>query len=158
MDRSKVGPPLGKIPSGLYIATSTIDGQNVGMLSSFIEQAGFEPPTITIAVQPGRRLADALEQDDAHLGINVLGESCGGQLMKPFFDTEDTDPFVSLGLVENDYGLPQLTEAMAFLACKVTGKLSVGDHIVYAAEVLDGELQDSNDKPMIRVRPNGFSY
>ena len=50
MDKSLVGPALGKIPSGLYIASSHIDGVAVGMLASFIEQAGFEPPTITISM------------------------------------------------------------------------------------------------------------
>ncbi len=158
MDRSKVGPALGKLPSGLYIATSTLDGNRVGMLSSFVEQAGFDPPTITISVQPGRILAQALGQENALLGINILGESVGGKLMKPFFNSEDTDPFSGLGIVENSYGLPQLADALGFLACKIIGNLPAGDHVIYAAQVLDGDLQHTGEKPMVRVRPNGFSY
>ncbi|HAA88643.1 MAG TPA: flavin reductase family protein, partial [Verrucomicrobiales bacterium] len=56
MNEERIGPALGKLPSGVYIATSTLDGEEVGMLASFVEQAGFEPPTITAAISAGRRL------------------------------------------------------------------------------------------------------
>ena len=46
MDIDNIGAALGKIPSGVFIATSSIDGDEVGMLASFVEQAGFNPPTI----------------------------------------------------------------------------------------------------------------
>ena len=50
MDIDNIGAALGKIPSGVFIATSSIDGDEVGMLASFVEQAGFNPPTITAAI------------------------------------------------------------------------------------------------------------
>ena len=61
-------------------------------------------------------------------------------------------------LEENDHGIPQLSEALAFLACKVTGSVAAGDHIVYVAEVIDGVLQDDSGTPMVRIRRNGFGY
>ena len=156
MDKSIVGPALGKIPSGLYIATSHIDGVAVGMLASFIEQAGFDPPTITIAMQPGRALHKAVEETRL-IGINILSED-NGQLMKPFTQKANEAPFADLSLLPNQHRLPQLTDALAFLACKVTGKLPAGDHTVYTAEVLDGILQNEEDRPMVRIRRDGFGY
>ncbi|MGI9240170.1 MAG: flavin reductase family protein [Verrucomicrobiales bacterium] len=156
MDKSLVGPALGKIPSGLYIATSHIDGAAVGMLASFIEQAGFDPPTITVAMQPGRMVHKAVEETRL-IGINILSED-NGELMKPFAQKSNPEPFADLSLLPNEYQLPQLTNALAFLACKVTGKLPAGDHIVYTAEVLDGILQNESASPMVRIRRDGFGY
>ena len=156
MDKSIVGPALGKIPSGLYIATSHIDGAAVGMLASFIEQAAFEPPTITISMQPGRLVHKAVEETRL-IGINILSED-NGSLMKPFTQSSNPEPFADLSLLPNEHRLPQLTDAMAFLACKVTGKLPAGDHVVYTAEVLDGILQNEDARPMVRIRRDGFGY
>ena len=50
MNIERIGAALGKIPSGVFIATSTHDGEEIGMLASFVEQAGFNPPTITVAI------------------------------------------------------------------------------------------------------------
>ncbi len=156
MDKDKVAPALGKIPSGIYIATSILEDRPVGMLSSFVEQAGFDPPAITIAVQPGRILQAALEETGS-LGLNILGDS-DHHLMKPFSSSDNENPFAEVPLTENDHGVPQLTEALAFLACKITGSVAAGDHIVYVAEVIDGILQDAEATPMVRIRKNGFGY
>ena len=156
MDIDNIGAALGKIPSGVFIATSSIDGDEVGMLASFVEQAGFNPPTITAAIGVDRRLNQAIEESGM-IGINILGEE-DGRLMKPFNQQENLSPFTSLELDDNEFNLPQLTESLAFLACKITGKIEGGDHIIYAAEVVDGILNDPSSSPMVRVRKNGFQY
>ena len=156
MNEERIGPALGKLPSGVYIATSMLGGEEVGMLASFVEQAGFDPPIITAAISVGRRLNEAI-QESGLIGINVLGEE-DGRLMKPFNQQENRSPFDSLELEDNEYNIPQLTEALAFLACKITGKIESGDHTIYAAEVMDGILNDPDRSPMIRIRRNGFQY
>jgi len=156
MNKEQTGPALGKIASGIYIATSHLDGRPVGMLSSFVEQAGFDPPMVTIAVQPGRILQKALEETQL-LGLNILSDH-DQPLMKPFAQSENEDPFAGLDLVKNEHELPQLADAMAFLACEVEGKLACGDHVIYSAKVLSGVLQDDSADPMVRIRKNGFGY
>ena len=156
MDKEKIGPALGKLPSGVYIVTSVMDGEEIGMLASFVEQAGFEPPMITVAVSSGRRLVTAIEQSRL-IGINVLGDE-DARLMKPFTQPDNNSPFAELELDENEYSIPQLSEALAFLACRITGKIEGGDHTIYAAEVIDGILNDPAREPMVRIRKNGFQY
>ena len=156
MDKEKIGPALGKLPSGVYIVTSMLDGEEIGMLASFVEQAGFEPPMITAAVNNGRRIVTAIEQSGL-IGINVLGEE-DTRLMNPFAQRDNDSPFSGLELEENEHAIPQLTEALAFLACRITGKIEGGDHTIYAAEVIDGILNDDTCQPMVRIRKNGFQY
>jgi len=156
MDEDQIGPALGKLPSGVYIATSTLDGEDIGMLASFIEQAGFRPPMITAAISKGRRLEEAVESSGM-IGINILGED-DARLMKPFSQSDNDAPFSEVALIDNAHGLPQLEDALGFLACKITGKIEGGDHTIYAAEVIDGMLHDAARSPMVRIRKNGFQY
>ncbi|MEM7385953.1 MAG: flavin reductase family protein [Verrucomicrobiota bacterium] len=156
MDKEVVGPALGKISSGIYIATGKLDGRPVGMLCSFVEQASFHPPLITIAIGPDRLLAKALQTDPA-LGLNVLGDH-NKALMGPFASSANENPFAEVDLKPNDHGLPQLVEALSFLRCEVRQCVEAGDHLLFLAEVLDGELQDDEEEPMIRFRRNGFQY
>ena len=156
MNRETTGPALGKIASGLYIATAIVNGEPLGMLCSFVEQAGFEPPTISIAVGPGRPIVSAFEGSGL-FGLHVLGKD-NNALLKAFARGDNPAAFFELKLVENAFGIPQFADALAFLACKITGMLPAGDHTVYVAEVLEGALQQEGAEPMVRVRANGFGY
>ncbi len=155
--RDRIAPALGKITSGLYIATATLDGVPLGMLCSFVEQAGFEPPMISVAVGRGRPIAASLDGEGL-FGLNILSKENQG-LLKSFARGETAEAFTKHGLVENAFAVPQFAEAWAFLVCKVSGKLPAGDHTLYIAEVLDGAVQtDGAAEPMIRVRRDGFGY
>lgn len=154
--QAAIAPALGKVASGLYVAAAIVDGQPVGMLCSFVEQAGFEPPMITLAIAPDRPLSAALIPG-ALFGLHILGKG-NSALMKTFARGHSDEGFVNHAQVENRFGVPQFGEAWAFLVAQVKGHLPAGDHIVYLAEVLDGALQHEGDESMVRVRANGFKY
>lgn len=156
MNHERVSPALGKISSGLYIVTTVHEGVRHGMLASFIEQAAFEPPMISMATGKERALSEVIDRQPL-FGVNILGKH-NHELLRPFVKATDSDPFEGHALVDNEWGLPQLAEAMAFLACRVVSKTEAGDHWLYLAEVLDGALQHDHEQPMIRVRRNGFDY
>jgi 3-hydroxy-9,10-secoandrosta-1,3,5(10)-triene-9,17-dione monooxygenase reductase component len=147
---------LGKIPSGIYAVGATLEGRRVGMLCSFVEQAGFAPPMISIALGVDRPLRRVLEAGDL-FAVNILGAE-DKKLLAAFAAPRGEDPFAEFALVENGYGLPQLTDALAWLACRPSGSVAAGDHVVYVAEVVEGCLHREGGEPMIRVRKNGFSY
>jgi flavin reductase (DIM6/NTAB) family NADH-FMN oxidoreductase RutF len=151
-----IAPALGKIASGLYIATAALNGEPIGMLCSFVEQAGFEPPMITLAIAPDRPLSSALTPGGL-FGLHILGKS-NSALMRSFARGHSAEAFASHPQVENRFGVPQFAEAWAFLVVRVKGELPAGDHVVYLAEVLDGALQHEGDESMVRVRANGFKY
>ncbi|MDB6172907.1 MAG: hypothetical protein JWL59_2218 [Chthoniobacteraceae bacterium] len=151
-----IGAAIGKIASGLYVATAKLNDVPIGMLCSFVEQAGFEPPMVSIALGSGRPIVAALEGDGL-FGLHVLSKD-DNALLKAFARGDNPAAFEELARVENAFGIPQFSEAWAFLACKVVGKLDAGDHTLYLAEVLDGALQRESAEPMVRVRANGFAY
>lgn len=153
---NRLAPALGKITSGIYITTAMVGGVPVGMLASFIEQAGFDPPMLTMAVGKGRPLLEGMKEDAA-FGIHVVSEK-NGALVKSFSKPDGGDPFEAHELVGHPLGVPRLAEAMAFLDCRVRQSMDAGDHVVVLAEVVDGELSHKDVKPMVRIRQNGFSY
>ncbi len=154
---ARIAPALGKIASGLYIATAVVHGVPMGMLCSFVEQAGFAPPMISIALGLGRPLATAL-QGDGMFGLHILNKE-NNALLKAFARGDNPTAFAELPRVENAFGIPQFADAWAFLTCKVARHVAAGDHTVFIAEVLDGALQQEGaHEPMIRVRRDGFGY
>lgn len=155
-DPARIGPALGKIASGLYIATARLHGAPVGMLCSFVEQAGFAPPMISIAIAPERPISAALAGGGT-FGLHVLSKE-NSALLKSFARGGSAESFAAHAMVENEFDVPQFAEAWAFLACKVAGRMQAGDHTLYIAEVLDGALQHGDGEPMVRVRANGFGY
>ncbi len=155
-ERERMAPALGKIASGLYVATARIGDTPIGMLCSFVEQCSFAPPMISIAIGPTRPIVQALE-GHALFGLHVLSKTNGG-LLKSFARPDLGDPFAHHPLAENLFGIPQFEEAWVFLACKVAGKMKTGDHTLYFAEVFDGLVQHEGGEPNVRVRSNGFDY
>jgi flavin reductase (DIM6/NTAB) family NADH-FMN oxidoreductase RutF len=126
------------------------------MLCSFVEQAGFEPPMISIALGADRPLRQVLERGEL-FSVNILGTE-DKALLAAFAAAREEDPFAPFELIENGHGLPQLAGALAWLACRPTGSVVAGDHVVYVAEVVEGCLHREVGEPMIRIRKNGLSY
>ena len=64
---------LGKIPSGLFIVTYFCGETESAMLASWVQQCGFEPPILSVAVKKGRGISEWLT-DGAPFTVNILGE------------------------------------------------------------------------------------
>ena len=67
----EIGSILGRIPGGLFIVTWRENGVDKTMLTSWLMQAGFNPPAISIAVGNGRHFLSAVVSGDFHFVVNV---------------------------------------------------------------------------------------
>lgn len=156
MVKDGVDAILGRVPSGLFVLTCAAGERSTGMLASWVMQAGFSPPTVTVAVKSGRLLADWLAE--GHLfALNVLGEN-NKELIKHFargFEPNDTGAFA--GVDYDGDGPPVLRAAVGHLLCKVTGYMDSPDHRIFLARVLDGTLR-TDDRPAVHIRRSGLRY
>ncbi len=155
-DSHHIGAAIGRLPSGCAILTSAFEGASTGMLVSWMQQASFDPPAITVALKAGRPIQSLLDGSQRFV-LNVVGDNPTA-MFKHFgkgFALEE-DAFVGLSTQSSPYG-PVLADAMAHLGCVILNKMSVGDHHVYAAkvEVGDGETEA---KPYIHLRKDGLKY
>ena len=156
-DVSPLAAAVGKIPSGLFIVTTVLDGRKEGYLGSWIQQASFSPMLINIAIRPGRPCFDAIKSH-GRFCINVVGQKNGG-LMKPFWNPNSTpDPFAGLDTRATSRGNIIMNTALAALECEFRSSVSPGDHEIVFAEVVEGHLLQPEDKSLTHVRRSGADY
>ena len=106
----RIAPVLGQVPSGVFILVAS-DGadRRTGLLASWIQQASFDPPQVTIAINKSRYLNDWLKAGSpVTLNQVAKGDSA---LFKHFgkgFEP-DADAFQGVPIAPGENGLPLLT-------------------------------------------------
>jgi flavin reductase (DIM6/NTAB) family NADH-FMN oxidoreductase RutF len=148
---------LGRVPSGLFVLTAQRAGQETGMLASWVQQASFDPPQITVAVKRGRGVLDWLT-DGATFTLNVLDDSQTDMIAhfgKGFALGEPA--FEGIEVERPEKTAPVLTEVLAYLVCQVGGRFTAGDHEVLLARVIGGRVLGEGP-PMVHVRKSGGHY
>ncbi|HWL94580.1 MAG TPA: flavin reductase family protein [Phycisphaerae bacterium] len=147
---------IGRIPSGCSILTVRTAGKRTGMLASWVQQAAFEPPMVSVAVKRDRPIEKFIDEAGGFV-LNLLGEN-PTQMFKHFgkgFSPEE-DAFGGMSVREVPYGVV-IPDQIAWLSARVRAKNESGDHWIYLGEVTeaggDGGLQ-----PYVHLRKNGLSY
>ena len=157
-DLSPLALALGRIPTGLYVVSTTSDGAPMGFVGSFLMQVGFEPPTVCVAVGKGRDHLEAMRAS-GRFAVSILdGES--SRLMGAFFKKYEGGETAFDHLEHHaapEDGPPVLDGALAWLACRVTGEHETGDHVVVFGEVTAAQPAREGD-PSIHLRQNGLAY
>ena len=152
---------LGRIPSGLFIITAKdTQGHQTGMLASWVQQAAFDPPAVTLAVQKKRYLNDWLSTC-GDVVINLLGESQKqflGHFSKGFEPGEPA--FEGRDITEAGNGVTALTKSLGYLEGRVRNSVDAGDHQIYVIEITAGTAGENleSEKPRVHIRKNGLGY
>ncbi len=155
--RQQIGLALGRIPQGLFILTSGYEDRRIGMLVSWVQQACFEPPMVSVAVAKGRGILP-LVSESRHFGLCQVPKGDKTLLRKFTNPTMGDDPFMGFELVQTVVpGVPILKHSLAYMVCEVTCHVDVeGDHDMFVG-VVRGAGGGSGE-PMIHLRENGFKY
>ncbi len=144
------------IPSGLFILTARSGSAQTGMLVSWVMQAGFEPPMVSLALRQGRYLVDWL-QPETPIVLNHLGVE-QKQLLSHFGRGFDEGQPAFEGLKTTTWQeVPVIVDAAAHLECVVRGHADSGDHRIFLAEVIGGETHNDVE-PWVHIRKNGLRY
>jgi flavin reductase (DIM6/NTAB) family NADH-FMN oxidoreductase RutF len=155
-DKQTIGGAVGRILSGCCVLTAQHDGRSNGVLVSWVQQAAFEPLSVTACLKKERPAVELVEASKKFM-LNVIGEDAAN-LLKHFrrgFST-DQDSFAGLGVRDTEFG-PLIESCIAHVGCKVVNKVTVGDHYLYVGEVAAGGCVE-NAKPFVHRRMDGFSY
>jgi flavin reductase (DIM6/NTAB) family NADH-FMN oxidoreductase RutF len=157
MNRDGVGQGLAVIPSGVFVVAAEDKGKRAAMLASFVQQSGFDPPGVTVAVSARRPLLAAI-MNSRRFAISTLSNDSRASLRHFWKGTPDgQDPFEGLETVRFDTGIPILKDAIAFLECSLESTVDCGDHVVCVGRVTNGGRLGEG-QPMVRVRKDGFEY
>jgi flavin reductase (DIM6/NTAB) family NADH-FMN oxidoreductase RutF len=148
---------LGRIPSGLFVLTVRHGKKETGMLASWVQQCSFNPPQLTAALRKERDILTWLTEGSAFT-VNVIPE--GGKALVAHFGKGfevDQPAFDGLEVRRNDETPPVLLASHAYLVCRVTWQLDVGDHILVVGRVVAGGVLHPGH-PTVHVRKNGMKY
>jgi flavorubredoxin/flavin reductase (DIM6/NTAB) family NADH-FMN oxidoreductase RutF len=156
---------LGRLSGGLYVVTARqSDGEggtrSGAMVASWVSQASFEPPGITVAVAKDRAIEALLQVGDRFV-LNILGEDNHQQLLRHFLKRfpPGADRFAGVSTLEGvAAGGPVLGDALAFLGCRVAQRLEGPDHWIIYAEVEEGNVSDTEASTAVHHRKVGNHY
>jgi flavin reductase (DIM6/NTAB) family NADH-FMN oxidoreductase RutF len=156
-----IGRALGRIPSGVFILTATgTDKQPLAMMASWVQQAAFAPPTISVAIAKERPAHAALSARPGEtFALSVLPER-DTSLMKKYARgvPPGADAFDGVRITRTANGTIVLADALAYLECRVTQRCEFGaDHDLFLAEVVAGQIL-SDGPSFTHQRGNGFHY
>lgn len=156
---TSVESAIGRLVGSLCVVTAQRGELASAMLASWVAQATFSPPGLTVAVSKDRAIETLLYPDSSFV-LNILAE--GKHLgpmkhfLKPFKPGEDR--FEGVEVEETENGGLILPEAIAYLECRVKSRMDCGDHWVVYATVENGELIDSDAKTAVHHRKTGSHY
>lgn len=148
---------LGRLPSGVYVLTVRKENDETGLLCSWVMQAGFNPPMVTVALRQSRYVAQWLSEGQPFV-LNVLSQSQKemiGHFGRGF--EPGAAPFEGITVERTSSGLPILVGALGYLECRPVNHIDSADHTIFLAEVIGGRLQ-SEERPLVHIRKSGLHY
>ncbi|BAU65623.1 flavin reductase domain protein FMN-binding protein [Stanieria sp. NIES-3757] len=150
---------MGRLSGGLYIITATKGNVSSAMLASWVTQASFEPPGLTIAVAKDRAIESLMQVGDRFV-LNVLAEGKYQSLMKHFLKRfkPGADRFAGVNTQTAANGSPILTDALAYLECEVVSRMECSDHWVVYSKVDVGRVSDPESLTAVHHRKVGNHY
>jgi flavorubredoxin/flavin reductase (DIM6/NTAB) family NADH-FMN oxidoreductase RutF len=150
---------VGRIVGSLCVVTAQQDNATSAMLASWVSQATFSPPGLTVSVAKDRAIESLLHQD-SNFVLNILGESNYLGLMKHFLKpfSPGENRFVGVATQSAQNGGPILQDALAYLECRVENRMECGDHWLLYATIEAGNVLDNNHLTAVHHRKSGNHY
>ncbi|MGJ5630319.1 diflavin flavoprotein [Nostoc sp. CALU 1950] len=150
---------VGRIVGSLCVLTAKEGDRSSAMLASWVSQASFSPPGLTIAVAKDRAV-ETLTHTGNKFVLNILKEGNHLGLMKHFLKPfgPGQDRFADVAAQETESGSPILTDALAYLECSVQNRMESGDHWLVYATVESGKLLDTDGITAVHHRKSATHY
>lgn len=148
---------VGRLVGSLCVVSAKRGDVTSAMLASWVSQATFSPPGLTIAVAKDRAIEALMYAGDKFV-LNILAE--GRQLRKYFMKNfaPGEDRFAGVETTTANNGCPVLTDALAYLECEVISRMECGDHWVVYAAVENGHLLKNDGVTAVHYRKSGSHY
>ena len=137
-----------RLTNGVYVVTASHAGRSDGFTAAWVTQASFDPLLLVLSVNPGNATWPLMQQS-RRCAVNVLKT---GQLdLARHFGTtsgRDIDKMstVRTTVVADDALV--LSDAAAWLDCRVEQHIPAGDHLVVIARVVAGDVIDAAAVPL----------
>ena len=142
---------VGRIVGSLCVLTLNQDNTPVGLLTSWVSQATFSPPGLTIAI-PFDQAEELLPQNGAPFVLNVLkeGRNVRRSFQKAIAPGENR--FINLATHPATNGCPVLDDALAYMECRVQNRMKCNDHWLLYATIDNGKVLEPTGVTAVQHR------
>lgn len=147
---------VGRIAGSLCVITTHQNEQHQAILTSWVSQATFNPPGLTIAVS--KEQANTLVDLDSPFLLNILKE--GRNVRRHFIRAASPkeDRFAEVATHTANNGCLILDDALAYLECTVQNRMECGDHWLIYATVDNGKVLESVGVTAVQHRKSASYY
>lgn len=148
---------VGRVTGSLSVLTAKQGDTNLGLLTSWVSQAGFSPPAVTIAI-PKHGEAETVAHSGEPLVLNILKE--GRNLRRHFLKSHapGEDVFADVATETASNGCLILTDALAYIEATVQNRMDCGDHWLLYALVDRGKVLEPTGVTAVNHRKSGNQY
>lgn len=125
------------VPYGLYAVTCRHGDQTNAFTASWLTQCSFDPPLVALAVRADSLSYELIDRSGGYV-VNFVSRNeleLLKLLLKPV--AKVGDKLAGRDIRDSSVGAPILTDAVGWLACRVTERSVPGDHALFIAEVVD---------------------
>jgi flavorubredoxin/flavin reductase (DIM6/NTAB) family NADH-FMN oxidoreductase RutF len=155
----RVAEAMGRVVGSLAIVTTQQGDVSGAMLASWISQATFNPPGLTIAVAKERAI-ESLLHGGGKMVLNILEQGSHLGLMKHFLKpfAPGEDRFAGLETTAATNGCAILQDGLAYLECTIATRMECGDHWLVYATVDHGKVLNTGGVTAVHHRKSGNHY
>ena len=158
-DVDRTAQAVGRLVGSMCIVTTKKDEVSGAMLASWVSQATFNPPGLTVAVAKERAIESLLYKGNSFV-LNVLPEGNHIGMMKHFLKpfAPGEDRFEGVATEEAENGCPILTDSLAYVECQVANRMECGDHWLLYATAEQGKVLETDAVTAVHHRKSGTHY
>lgn len=156
--REVIGKALGRLPQGIFLLTAAHEHRQRGVLVSWVQQVGFDPPMVMFALNKSLQIGPFIHESRS-FALNQIAADDKLTPRRFSFDlTVKQDAFETLDVRRLTTGSPILARALASLDCELVRHFDIeGDHDIYVGRIVDAAISGVGDPP-VHFREDGLSY
>ena len=120
--------------TGVTVVTTGTDVHAAGATVNSFTSVSLEPPLVLFCLHERSRLHETLASSGAFT-VNFLADLQAG--VARAFAGRDTATFRNVAHHRAALGVPVLSEALAFMVCRIVDRFVGGDHVIILGEVVE---------------------
>ena len=155
MDEKSRKTALRMMTYGTYVLTATSNKEICAATVTWVSQASFEPPMISVCIKRESRTFDVVKKSNRFI-LHLLSYKQKDFAALFFKSTKYEDGMINGESFEMINGLPVLELPPAYLVCNVLDVNERGDHPLFLAEVKD--IVVHHEIEPLELRKTGWSY
>jgi len=150
---SKIKEVLDLLTHGVYIVGVKYESKINGMTAAWVNQVSSQPPIISVAIGKSHYTSELISKAKS-FSVNILSSEqmelarkCG------FTSGRDQDKLREEEISYQTTGSPILSNSAAYLDCKLSHQIEIGDHILFIGEVIGA---NNENQPVLIYQSSDF--